>query len=491
MRYPSLNNNKDDLRNLLILFGSFLATQFLFSIFTSPVFPYSYGDDSAIFSLMGKGVTEGKTLYNDLFDHKGPLIFLINALGHLLGGRMAIFVLQCLCGICAITAMYYCGKLLRPEKRYRSVAECFCIFFAAFAVFIHTMQGGNLTEEYSVPFISIALYFIMKYALNAGKNVQHPPVYAFVYGFCFAFLAFLRLNNALTVAAGVLPIIVFLLYKKEIKNCLLNLLFGLLGVAVVTVPIIIYFYCNEALEGMIGAAFLHNFQIMGEDGHTPVIYAPVLFFALYLPIIISAFLLVTHIIRKKTAEFVDWVFISILVVNALNLWVANRFQHYFLVFVPVYIHFIHRYFVFEKRSLAKILILICTAFQLLYGGYFFGSYVNAHLNGKAQARYESVSADMARIPEQEQDSVIGFMTRTEYYLFGDIVPCHKYYTLQEGWARINPQILVDFMDYLRSDSRPLWLFTDPTETNPVLLEILSEHYTLQFESEYLVFYRAK
>ena len=491
MNYLAIERKKEDIKNLLILFGCFLFAQLLFSCFTSPLFPYNAGDDSAIFSLMGKGITEGKILYIDLFDHKGPLIFFIDALGHLLGGRLGIFFLQCCSGFCALSAMYFCGKQLRYSKRYTSFLECFFIFFAGFSVFIYAMQGGNLTEEYSVLFISTAIYFIVKYSVSAAEQVQHPPVYAFVYGICFTLLAFLRLNNAVTICAGVLPIILFLLYKKEYKNVLLNLLFGVLGIAVVAAPIGIYFHNHDALDEMIGAAFLHNFQIMGSQSHFSLMWYPIRYTTLYLPLIICILMLALHLYRTKKAEFVDVVFGSILFFNLINLWIANRFQHYFLVFMPVYILFLNRYFTIEKNNIIRIFVIICTVLHILFAGYFFGGRIYRYLEGSTTSRYETICSDMSKIPEDERDSVIGYMVRAEDYLHGDIIPCYKYYTLQEGWAQVNPEILTDFMNYLRSKNRPLWVFTNPDEDSQELADILSEHYSLQFKSEYLIFYRVK
>ena len=38
-------------------------------------------NDSSVFLSMGRAHLEGQTLFKDIFDHKGPVIFYINALG--------------------------------------------------------------------------------------------------------------------------------------------------------------------------------------------------------------------------------------------------------------------------------------------------------------------------------------------------------------------------------------------------------------------------
>jgi len=74
----------------------FISTLFLlfYSYTTSPLY-LNEGMDSTIYKTMGLGILEGKIPYRDLFDHKGPVVFYINALGQLImSGRQGIFLLQ-------------------------------------------------------------------------------------------------------------------------------------------------------------------------------------------------------------------------------------------------------------------------------------------------------------------------------------------------------------------------------------------------------------
>ena len=46
--------------------------------------------DSGVFQYIGRKILEGYMPYRDIFDHKGPLLYLINALGLQLMGRNGI-----------------------------------------------------------------------------------------------------------------------------------------------------------------------------------------------------------------------------------------------------------------------------------------------------------------------------------------------------------------------------------------------------------------
>ena len=87
-----------------------------FSYSTSFLYPGYCGFDSAIFQTIGKYWTQGFTPYTQLFDHKGPLIFFVDAVGYWLHGRAGILVVQTLSLAAAIWGLYRLGRtaLSRP-----------------------------------------------------------------------------------------------------------------------------------------------------------------------------------------------------------------------------------------------------------------------------------------------------------------------------------------------------------------------------------------
>lgn len=474
---------------LAFLYLVYLVALFLASSFTSPLYPHLYGDDSALFSLLGKGVLEGKLLYIDLFDHKGPLIFFINALGQLIGGHMGIFLLQYLFGCVSMTFLYHTAKILKPTPK--SPWERILLFTFAYIVFFYTFEQGNLTEEYSQPFISCALYFLVKYAANCDKNAAHPPLYSFIYGIALGVLAFLRLNNSVTVCAGVLAVAVYLVYKKAFKNLLLNILAGLAGLAVIAIPICLYFHLNSALYSMLYATFLYNLNIVGDSGQYHFMDHISTFSILFMPLVVCCVLLCVHVIRSRKMTFLDSLLACILFFNFLMFILANRFPHYFNVFVPVYLVFLLRYCTVDKKRLITYLVILCTAVNLLRVGWFTASSFNAcHISQGAETKYVTVHNAISMIPEAERDSVIGYQIPVSYYVMGDIVPCYKYYTWQESWSQINPQVVPDFMEWVRSE-QPLWVLTTPGEDSPELAAILQQSYEVSHENELLICYRLK
>ena len=73
-----------------------LAISFLlaFSPSTSPLW-FFVGEDSGVFKSFGQAIIQGKVIYKDIFDNKGPILYFINALGQwICMGKWGIFFIQ-------------------------------------------------------------------------------------------------------------------------------------------------------------------------------------------------------------------------------------------------------------------------------------------------------------------------------------------------------------------------------------------------------------
>lgn len=178
---------------------------YYFSGTTSPVIPDYYGDDSAVFQVVGKAWTNGKIPYIQAFDHKGPFIFFVEALGYLI---------------------------------------------------------GNYTEEYSLVFITFSIYLGVKYLLQVNwkkkETLLHPWKYAVWYGIAFTVILFMRVTSAIAIVCLVFVILCILLRFGIWKNLLENMGGFLFGVTIVFVPFSLYFLIKGAWYDMMYGTIIHN-----------------------------------------------------------------------------------------------------------------------------------------------------------------------------------------------------------------------------------------
>jgi len=114
---------------------------------------------------MGKLWANGHIVYRDFFDHKGPLIFLIDAIGYSFeDSRMGLFLVQTIFFTIGLSFNWF--MIRKNIKKSWSIL----ILINILAFWAITINEGNMTEEYSNLFLSIATYFQIKYYLNYKKE---------------------------------------------------------------------------------------------------------------------------------------------------------------------------------------------------------------------------------------------------------------------------------------------------------------------------------
>jgi hypothetical protein len=113
--------------------------------------------DSGIFLYFGQQILNGKIPYRDLWDHKPPLVFYIDALGLWLG-KGSIWGVWWLEVLSLSSASLLAFFTLRRFYGTLGALPAAALPFAAVLVF----EGGNLTEEFALPFQFLALFLLLR-----------------------------------------------------------------------------------------------------------------------------------------------------------------------------------------------------------------------------------------------------------------------------------------------------------------------------------------
>ena len=108
-----------------------------------------------------------------------------------------------------------------------------------YVVLAPTIEGGNLTEEWSLPLLFLSMYLALDFIVE--EKELHKPVYGFIYGVCFGIIALIRITNTVMICAAVLTITIYLIINKQWRNLLWNAVAFLLGVGAAFIPPLIYF----------------------------------------------------------------------------------------------------------------------------------------------------------------------------------------------------------------------------------------------------------
>lgn len=209
------------------------------------------GADSGVYSYIGSQVLQGTVPYRDLFDHKGPLQYFINACGYALGGLRGVWLMEWLALSISSLFLYRSARLLA-----RPVAA-----LAATAVIMGSLaflyEYGNYTEEYALPFQCVALYLYLR------RYVQDIPfsfAAALGLGICLGAVLLLQ-PNLIAVFVALILLQTIIALKQEQRREWLRLLTGMTaGAVVVLLPACLYLLLNDALHDAIRQYLLFNFK---------------------------------------------------------------------------------------------------------------------------------------------------------------------------------------------------------------------------------------
>lgn len=230
-------------KNYIILL-SFFAFLFLLCLSKmSPIYYTNEWSDINVYFNVAKGMANGSTLYTEVFDHKGPLIFFIYELGYLISHKTftGIFILQVITWSLLLSGIFFTARLFVKDGYAFLTSLLFSI-----ALVNYTKTGGS-AEEFVLAFESIGLLFFLRYFLSPGR-MKRPKTHLFILGALCSAILFIKIN--LIVFLGFLVIAIFLdiLFQRRYKDLLINLSVFIAGLALVAIPIYLYFYTKGALS---------------------------------------------------------------------------------------------------------------------------------------------------------------------------------------------------------------------------------------------------
>ena len=482
----SENTGKTALRVLLFLLSAF-AGVLLFSQTTSPLYG-DWGYDSAMFQTIGKYWAQGYLPYVELFDHKGPIIFFINAVGYALGGKTGVFAVQ----IVFITAAEYAAFAMLKNRTGEKIAIALSALLPLFLVV--NWNEGNTTEEYILPFLMLSYSAMLDWRDGLGEGCSHSPKYAALYGFTFAFALLTRATNALGVCIGTALITVTLITKAQWKNLFFNALAFIAGAAILTVPFSVYFACHGALYDMWYGTLIFNMDYMKTASDSVSGGGIVQFLVtarMYLFGWILAAAEIWRFISAKEKKLSGLFWLAVALPSTLFLYSLNNYLHYGTILLPfLYVAFAE---LSGKSVLPRLTGLtrafaVCVAIIAL-----FSSGLRLYRNATetqplyAYERYEDEYYPLVEmLTDADRESFVAWDCPRRFYLDTLLRPCFRYFTLQQ-WMSVNSDDFAKTIHDSFDDSDiqcviAFRLFEDEGK-EPVIKDILERDYHVDAQTE--------
>ena len=221
----------------------------------SPLYPFNPWDDANCFFTLGRGITKGFVPYRDLYEQKGPLLYLIYALAALISQKSFIgaWIVECIASSVFAIFSWKTVKLFTKPSGF-SIALVPVLLGVTYTVRMFNF-GGN-AEELCFPLLSIALYFGIR-SIVINKELPSNTE-ALICGLITASLFWIKYTFIGFMLGFVVLILILALKQKEFRK-LWSLIWRFLsGFLIITVPILIYFAASKSLDALFEAYFYNN-----------------------------------------------------------------------------------------------------------------------------------------------------------------------------------------------------------------------------------------
>jgi len=231
---------------LLVIVGVLVLETLLYAYPALQPFP---NIDSGVFLYTAWRILDGEVPYRDIWDHKPPAVFFIDALGLWIGGRSAW-------GVWALELLAVAGAVALAYALMRRVfgplgAGLACVVWVARVPAL--AADGNFTEEYALPLQWLALCVFFD-AERRGRYGWRGLAIGFM-----GAVAFLLRQNLVGVWLAIgLYLLLCAIAERRPGRVLRPLLLMFLGAVLGVLPVVAYLAYHKALPAFWDAAFVYN-----------------------------------------------------------------------------------------------------------------------------------------------------------------------------------------------------------------------------------------
>ena len=320
----------------ILLAALYISLSTNFSYFSNDL----YGHDAGIFAGIGHAMSEGRILYTEIWENKGPLLYFINLLGISLNYYHGIYWLELLS---IFITLLYCFKSALYITKNNWISLLAVLFTSL--IYIFTLEGGNLSEEYALPFLSIGLYLTVKLIYN---NFNLGNLEYILYGICIGATFLLRANLTSFYIVVIIVLTIYILKQRSFKLFFKILIMAFIGFVIIISPFLIYLITNNALEECLNTAYvgiMSNFEPPEISFRMKSVFDMLATLALSGSVFSTVITYIAFIVFKVKKRFINpkisilltitiFAFILNFILNSLT---GVYHMHYYMSFLPIMI----------------------------------------------------------------------------------------------------------------------------------------------------------
>ena len=235
----------------VVVASIFLATALLsLNSFYFSNYSWKSSNDGYVFMTIAKQMHDGAMPYRDLFDHKGPLVYLIYYVGTCVKGMKGLWAMQVLANAVTFVFIYKTARLFTTRLK-----SAFAVMLTLGAFFTFgTINNTVKPECWAFPFIAISTYYFYDYF----KNDKWSYVRVFLVGVCLGSCLMMKANLTAPWIVFGIYLIVHSVQNKRLPQFFKMLSVLIAGIIAVIAPFIVWLKANGTLGSFVECYLVFN-----------------------------------------------------------------------------------------------------------------------------------------------------------------------------------------------------------------------------------------
>ncbi len=218
---------------------------------SSPLYPLNDWVDSNCFLTVGKSMLYGLVPYRDLFEQKGPLLYILHALASLVSFKtfFGVYLLE------VTASAFFLFISYKTVSLYRFLSPLWIPVMATFIYSSKAFCHGGSAEELCLPLIAYGIYC----GIKAIRQHSAPSAAeCFVIGITSGCIFWIKYTMTGFYIGCFFAMLIIFWKKEQFISMLLKLLSIFAGLLCVSIPILGYFYTNGAIGHLFTVYFYDN-----------------------------------------------------------------------------------------------------------------------------------------------------------------------------------------------------------------------------------------
>ncbi|WP_026516292.1 hypothetical protein [Butyrivibrio sp. MC2021] len=339
-----MNRLNDPLKRYgLFLWGVICAfVLLLFTTRSSVLFVCNNWDDANSYFTMGKGMMNGLVIYRDLYDQKGPYLYLLYGFAYLISHKtfLGVFIFEIISGA---FFLFFSGKLIQRKSSAFMAAILMPVLGAA-AFSSWSFYFGGAAEEFCLPLLAYSLLVLDELLHEECSDERYKWIFSAV-GLCAGVIAQIKYTMLGFLFAWFVVAAIWALKERNAAFSLKMMIRFVIFACIPSVPWFIYFLATGSLDDWFRCYIYNNLffysQVSTEEysfGHKLYEIAKTLYWLIqdsfsYFVFIIAGFLLQLFMEKGFVKRVLSpWIFAVTYFVIFIG---GNKLAYYSIPLIPL------------------------------------------------------------------------------------------------------------------------------------------------------------